>query len=95
MLKKSFVGIAWLVFLMVVSLTTAFAQDPYLVGCSMAVTGPGAETYGPVKDGLDIYFKEVNARGGINGHPVKINHRGQCSPAIKSGGRCKEISYPG
>ena len=38
----------------------------------MAVTGPGAETYGPIKDALDIYFKEVNARGGINGHPVKI-----------------------
>jgi ABC-type branched-subunit amino acid transport system substrate-binding protein len=38
----------------------------------MSVTGPGSEPLAPIKDALDTYFKEVNARGGINGHPVKI-----------------------
>ncbi len=62
-----------LVILLLLSpLTIAFAADPYVVGFSAALTGPGSGTYAPVKDAFDIYFKDVNARGGINGHPVKI-----------------------
>jgi len=72
MLKKGLFGIVVVVSLMVVFLTSAPAQEPYLIGCNMAVTGPGSEPLAPIKDALDIYFKEVNARGGINGHPVKI-----------------------
>ena len=48
------------------------AQEPYLIGCTIAITGPGSEILAPIKDALDIYFKEINAKGGINGHPVKL-----------------------
>jgi branched-chain amino acid transport system substrate-binding protein len=72
MLKKSVLGLFLLVSLAALLFTSAFAQEPYLIGCNMSVTGPGSEPLAPIKDALDIYFKEVNARGGINGHPVKV-----------------------
>ncbi len=72
MLKKSVLGLIGLVSMVAILCTFAFAQEPYLIGCNMSVTGPGSEPLAPIKDALDIYFKEINARGGINGHPVKI-----------------------
>lgn len=50
----------------------SFSKEAYIIGVNMAVTGPGSETYAPIKDALDIYFKEINTKGGINGHPVEI-----------------------
>jgi len=72
MVKKSVLGMILLVSIVALLFTSASAQEPYLIGCNMSVTGPGSEPLAPIKDALDIYFKEVNARGGINGHPVKI-----------------------
>jgi ABC-type branched-subunit amino acid transport system substrate-binding protein len=72
MLKRSLFGMIVLISMAAFLITPAFAQEPYLIGCNMSVTGPGSEPLAPIKDALDIYFKEVNARGGINGHPVKI-----------------------
>jgi len=72
MIKKSLLGIFMVVAFMVLSLSAALAKKPYVIGCTMAITGPGSGTYAQVKQALDIYFGEVNARGGINGHPVKI-----------------------
>ena len=48
------------------------AVDAYVVGMSAALTGQGSGSYAPIKDAFDIYFKALNAKGGINGHPVKI-----------------------
>jgi branched-chain amino acid transport system substrate-binding protein len=91
MMKKSFIGIVGLVFLMVISLTTAFAQNPYVVGCSMAVTGPGSETYAPIKDALDLYLKEVNARGGINGHPIEIIIEDNANQPSRAAAQAKKL----
>ena len=72
MVKKGLFGMIVLVSMIAILFTSAFAQEPYLIGCTMGVTGPGSEPLAPIKDALDIYFKEVNAKGGVNGHPVKI-----------------------
>ena len=91
MLRKIlFVTVGW-VFLIVIFLTPAFPQDAYLIGISMAVTGPGAETYGPIKDALDIYFKEVNARGGINGRPVKLIIEDNAAQPSKAAADAKKL----
>jgi branched-chain amino acid transport system substrate-binding protein len=91
MLKKSLFGILVLAALMAIFLTPAFAQDAYMIGISMAVTGPGAETYGPIKDALDIYFKEVNAKGGINGHPVRIVIEDDAAQPSKTAANAKKL----
>ena len=46
---------------------TAWAEDPYVVGFSAALTGPGSGIYAPVKDAFDVYFNEVNSKEGLTG----------------------------
>lgn len=52
--------------------TAALAQDAYRVGLSATLTGRGAGGYAPISEAINLYIDGVNARGGINGHPVKI-----------------------
>jgi len=69
----------------------ARAQESYVVGMSAAITGPAAETYAPVKDAFDAYFREVNAKGGINGHPVKIIFEDDGAQPSKSAALAKKL----
>jgi ABC-type branched-subunit amino acid transport system substrate-binding protein len=50
----------------------AAAQDAYVVGVSAAMTGPAAVNYAPIIEGIQIYLEHVNAKGGINGKPVRL-----------------------
>jgi len=51
---------------------SAQAQDAYVVGVTAAMTGPAAGTQAPVIEGMKVYIDRLNAKGGINGHQVKI-----------------------
>src|SRR5579863_10090252 len=53
-------------------LAGAKAQDAYTVGVTAAMTGPAAATQAPVIEMLRIYVDRLNAKGGINGHQVKL-----------------------
>ncbi|MCA0300938.1 MAG: ABC transporter substrate-binding protein [Proteobacteria bacterium] len=46
--------------------------DPIKVGAIVSVTGAGAGLGGPERAGLLLAEKEINAKGGINGRPLKI-----------------------
>jgi len=48
------------------------AQDAYVVGISAAMTGPSAVNYAPIVEGLQLYLEHLNAKGGINGKPVRL-----------------------
>lgn len=50
----------------------AMAADAYTVGLSAALTGGGSETTAPVSEGMNLYINQVNAKGGVNGHPIRI-----------------------
>lgn len=50
----------------------AQAQDAYVVGLTGALTGPVAGIYAPVIESLKAYVDQLNARGGVNGKPVKL-----------------------
>lgn len=69
----------------------AEAQESYVVGFSAAMTGPAAETYAPMKDAFDAYFKDVNARGGINGHPVKVIFEDDSAQPSKAAALAKKL----
>ena len=94
MLRKGmvgqFVGMI-LFFLILFYLTPGSAQEAYRVGCSMAITGPGAEIYGPLKDAIDIYFKEINVKGGVKGHPVKIIIEDDAAEPSKAATNAKKL----
>lgn len=80
-----------LVALMVFSLQPVLAEDAYVLGSSMAITGRGSETLAPIKEALDIYFAAVNARGGINGHPVKIKFKDNAAQPTKAAAQAKQL----
>ena len=50
----------------------AAAQDAYVIGVSAGMTGPAAATYAPVVEAMKAYLDHVNAKGGINGKPVRL-----------------------
>ena len=52
--------------------SVAMAQDAYTIGASATMTGPGASTFAPVMEGLRAYLDHLNAKGGINGKPIKL-----------------------
>lgn len=50
----------------------AQTAEPYVIGLTGDMTGRDAGNSGAVADAIRIYFEGVNARGGINGHPVDV-----------------------
>ena len=92
MFKKRLFGIVVLVSLVALFLAPAFAEDAYRIGCSVAMTGRVAGNYGPIKDAFDVYFKEVNAKGGINGHPVKIIIEDDAGQPSKAAAHAKKFA---
>jgi len=91
MLRRGLFVLPVLVLSMMFLLPLAFAKEAYVVGVSLAVTGPGSETYAPIKDALDIYFKELNAKGGINGRPVEIVIEDNANQPSKAAAQAKKL----
>ncbi|HKZ50849.1 MAG TPA: ABC transporter substrate-binding protein [Dehalococcoidia bacterium] len=46
--------------------------DPYKIGLMGDMTGSGRQNYGPIVEGIRNYFRNLNAKGGIDGHPVDV-----------------------
>lgn len=91
MAAKRLFGFGIWVLCMMFWVPTLFAEDAYVVGCTMAITGPGSDTMAQVKDALDIYFREVNSKGGINGHPVKIIFEDNAAQPAKAAAEAKKL----
>jgi len=91
MIKKLFFGLVVMAFLSAVFAGTTLAKDAYVIGASIAVTGPGSDTYAPIKEAFDIYFNDVNAKGGINGHPVEIIVEDNGSQPSKAAAHAKKF----
>lgn len=47
-------------------------KEPYKIGFSAAMTGPGAAGQLESTEGFRIYIQALNARGGIDGHPIEV-----------------------
>lgn len=47
-------------------------KSTLLVGSVGTFSGPGGAAWAPGVDGLQLWVKDVNQRGGIDGHPVKL-----------------------
>jgi len=47
-------------------------KDPITIGFIGALSGAGGVFVSPLRDAMLAWAKMVNARGGINGHPVKV-----------------------
>jgi branched-chain amino acid transport system substrate-binding protein len=50
----------------------ASAKDPVKVGCVIPLTGPFARIASAQKDGIKLAAKQINAKGGVLGRPIKL-----------------------
>jgi branched-chain amino acid transport system substrate-binding protein len=52
--------------------STTAARSPILIASVGTFSGPGGAAWAPGVDGLQVWVKDVNRRGGLDGHPVKL-----------------------
>jgi branched-chain amino acid transport system substrate-binding protein len=50
----------------------SYAAEPYKVGAVFAITGPAAWLGEPERNSVKMLQEEINAQGGINGHPLEL-----------------------
>jgi branched-chain amino acid transport system substrate-binding protein len=56
------------------TLNTAQAVDPIKIGAFLSVTGPAAFLGDPELKTLQMLIADINAKGGIHGHPLELIH---------------------
>jgi branched-chain amino acid transport system substrate-binding protein len=59
------------------------SEEPYKIGALFAVTGGNAPLGEPEKQTVEMMEDEINANGGINGHPVEVKLYNYESDATK------------
>ena len=47
-------------------------SEPYVIGGIFSITGPASYLGEPERNSLEMVAEEINAKGGINGHPLKL-----------------------
>lgn len=67
-----------------------WGAEPYVIGYIADMSGPSRSFYGPEAEGCRLYAEVLNAKGGVNGHPIKfILEDGKSDPA-RSGAIAKK-----
>jgi len=67
------------------------AKEPYVIGAVLDITGTGAPLGTPERDTLRLLEKQINAKGGINGHPVVVKILDNESDEAKSVSAVKKL----
>jgi ABC-type branched-subunit amino acid transport system substrate-binding protein len=70
---------------------SANGQDAYVVGVSAAMTGPAAGTYAPTVEAMKAYLEHLNAKGGINGKPVRVILADDSAEPSKAAANAKKL----
>ncbi len=47
-------------------------SEPYVIGGIFSITGPASYLGDPERNSMEMVVQEINAKGGINGHPLKL-----------------------
>ncbi len=67
------------------------AAEPYVLGYVADITGMARANYAPEAEGTRLYIDFLNAKGGINGHPVKLVIEDGKSDPAKSAAVAKKL----
>ena len=65
-------AIALLLCFGMVGAVLAEQAKPFRIGCAVSLTGRFGKDGTLVRDAYTLWMEKVNAKGGINGHPVEI-----------------------
>jgi branched-chain amino acid transport system substrate-binding protein len=75
------------------TLSAASAQEKvYKVGYIADLSGPMQDNYGPIVEGFEFYVRELNARNGINGVPVRVAVRDDQLDATRASSIALELA---
>lgn len=66
------------------ALSAVAAPEPYVIGAVFDITGPASPLGTPERDTAQMLVDQLNARGGIKGHPVKLIIYDNASDEAKS-----------
>lgn len=70
----------------------AWAQEKaYKIGYITDLSGPMQDSYSPIYEAFDFYVKEINARGGIDGIPVRLSVRDDALDATRASTMALEL----
>ncbi len=69
----------------------AATKEPYKVGFSGAMTGPGAAGQLESKEGFRIFIETLNARGGIDGHPIQVTYEDDRAEGVRAVSNVKKF----
>jgi len=47
-------------------------SEPYVIGGIFSITGPASYLGEPERNSMEMVAEEINAKGGLNGHPLKL-----------------------
>ncbi|MGP8051640.1 MAG: ABC transporter substrate-binding protein [Desulfobaccales bacterium] len=47
-------------------------SEPYVIGGIFSITGPQSYLGEPERNSMELVAQEINAKGGLNGHPLKL-----------------------
>ncbi len=47
-------------------------SEPYIIGGIFSITGPASYLGEPERNSMEMVAEDVNAKGGLNGHPLKL-----------------------
>ena len=65
-------------------MTPAHAAEPYVIGAVFDVTGTGSPLGAPEEATVRMLEQQINQKGGINGHPLKVIYCDNSSDESKS-----------
>lgn len=73
-MKRVFAVLTIVTLLVGAGATPAAAQgkSPYVLGAVLSLSGPVAANGVPTRDGIQVAVEEINAAGGLDGHPVEV-----------------------
>ncbi len=68
------IGLALALTLLVLSAAAygADVKEPYVIGGIFSITGPASYLGEPERNSLQMVAEDINGKGGINGHPLKL-----------------------
>ncbi len=84
--KKSFFALILMVVSVIFGVAwnpqASWSAEPYVIGYIADITGPCQSFYALEAEGFRLYTERLNARGGINGHKIKlVMEDGKSNPA--------------
>jgi len=92
-MKKNTLSLLFSLSLIFFFLSLAWGAEPFKVGLIASLTGKTSYAGTHMKIGAEIAVSEINARGGINGHPIELFIENDDSQGSKSPAAAYKLIY--